>query len=474
MTNVNPQGPFRVLLVEDDIPVRQTLRSLLQGEGASVDVVDDHAAAVQKARQRAFDVIVLNQNLPGARGEEGIASLRIGDQPAEVVLIAGYGTAADTALALRLGAADIVDKPIHPGRFLGVVPLCLAGREVSRALTWSKERVRDLSSDEILGVSPSIRGLTARVGAVADAVDATVLVSGPTGSGKELVARCIHASSDRGNGPFVTLNCAVASESVFEAELFGYEPGAFSGSSREGKSGALARAAGGTLFLDEIGALSRPLQTKVLRLLQDRTYRRVGGSQDWPVDLRIVASTSRDLRRGVGDGSFREDLFLRLHVMNVEVPALEDRAEDIPLLSHFFLDQFARQMGKSLTGFTSEATETLCEYHWPGNVRELRNAIERAAIACRGGMVDECHLPRFEGGSLDQSDVIPRNVFVLDGNDCSIRALEGQLVGKVLEATQWNISRAASLLGINRTTLYNKIRLYDLGDRPRRDSAQAS
>jgi DNA-binding NtrC family response regulator len=474
MTNVNPQGPFRVLLVENDVSVREALRSLLQGEGASVEVVDGHATAVERAAQRAFDVIVLNQNLPGARGEDGIASLRTGDQPAEVVLLAGYGTVADTALAMRLGAADIVDKPVHHGRFLGVVRRCIASRQVERALAWSHERVRDLSSDEILGVSPGIRGLVTRVDAVADAVDATVLVSGPAGSGKELVARCIHSSSDRRDGPFVTLNCAVASESAFEAELFGYEAGVFAGSSREGKSGALARAAGGTLFLDEIGALSRPLQTKVLRLLQDRTYRRVGGSQDWPVDLRIVTSSSRDLRRAVGDGSFREDLFLRLHVMNVEVPALEDRAEDIPLLAHFFLDQFARQMGKSLTGFTSEATETLCEYHWPGNVRELRNAIERAAIACRSGMVDECHLPRFEGGTLDQSDVIPRNVFVLDGNDCSIRALEGQLVGKVLEATQWNISRAAALLGINRTTLYNKIRLYDLGERPRRDSAQAS
>ena len=215
------------------------------------------------------------------------------------------------------------------------------------------------------------------------------------------------------------------------------------------------------------------LQAKLLRVLQERSFRRVGGVQDVPVDVRIVASTNRDLRQMVSTGGFREDLFYRLNVMAVNVPPLRQRAEDVPLLSHFFLDQIGRQMGKALSGFTEEAMETLTEYGWPGNVRELRNAIEHACIVCPNGMIDEVHLPTFTGGAPDGSDEIDRTALVLEGQDRSIRALESQLVARVLEDTQWNISRAAAILGINRTTLYNKIRVYELGKRPLRSKVLA-
>ncbi len=272
----------------------------------------------------------------------------------------------------------------------------------------------------------------------------------------------------------MALNCAALTESLLEAELFGYEPGAFTGASRDGKDGLFAVAAGGTLFLDEIGEMAKSLQAKLLRVLQERSFRRVGGVQDISVDVRIVASTNRNLRAQVEAGNFREDLFYRLNVMNLEAPALADRFEDIPLLSHFFLDQFGHQMGKALSGFTEEAMETLCEYSWPGNVRELKNAIEHAAIVCASGMIDEIHLPKFTGGAIDGSDTIARNMITLDAKDRSIRALEGQLVAKVLEETSWNISKAAAILGINRTTLYNKIRLHNLGRRPSRSKMTAS
>ena len=214
--------------------------------------------------------------------------------------------------------------------------------------------------------------------------------------------------------------------------------------------------------------MERSLQAKLLRVLQERTFRRVGGIQDLSADVRIIASTNRNLKSEVDAGRFREDLFYRLNVMTVEVPPLAERAEDIPLLSHFFLDQFGRQMGKALSGFTEEAMETLCEYGWPGNVRELKNAIEHAAIVCSSGMIDECHLPNFTGGSIDGSDTISRGSLHLELGDRSIRNLEGKLVARVLEDTKWNISKAASILGINRTTLYNKIRLHGLGSRPGR------
>ena len=210
------------------------------------------------------------------------------------------------------------------------------------------------------------------------------------------------------------------------------------------------------------------LQAKLLRVLQERSFRRVGGIQDISADVRIVASTNRDLRQMVQGGRFREDLFYRLNVMAVHVPPLAERAADVPLLSHFFLDQIGRQMGKALSGFTEEAMETLCEYTWPGNVRELRNAVEHACIVCPSGMIDEIHLPKFTGGRPDGADRIDRSSVVLQAEDCSIRALESQLVSRVLEETQWNISKAAATLGINRTTLYNKIRLYGLGKRPLR------
>jgi transcriptional regulator with PAS, ATPase and Fis domain len=303
---------------------------------------------------------------------------------------------------------------------------------------------------------------------VAHAPDTTVLISGQSGTGKELVARCVHERSARRHGPFVAINCAALTESLLEAELFGYEPGAFTGANKEGKDGLFAVAAGGTLFLDEIGEMELSLQAKLLRVLQERSFRRVGGVQDIPADVRIIASTNRDLRAMVGQGKFREDLFYRLNVMSVTVPPLAQRSEDIPLLSHFFLDQIGKRMGKALSGFTEEAMETLCEYGWPGNVRELRNAIEHACIVCPNGMIDEAHLPKFTGGSLDGSDQLDRSSIALETDDRSIRALESQLVGKVLEDTAWNISRAASILGINRTTLYNKIRVYNLGKRPGR------
>jgi DNA-binding NtrC family response regulator len=472
MKNLNFPGLPRVLVVDDEERVRETLRRLLQAEGVAVETAEDVEDAQRRIARRCFDVLILDQHLRGADGLDLLSRLRRGDHPADVVVLAGYGSVTDPVDAMRKGAADVVEKPIQPGRILGAIRRCLEARQLRRELGWSQERVRDLTATELLGLSARIREVHERIQEVAQAPDTTVLISGESGTGKELIARRVHEESERRHGPFVAVNCAALSENVLEAELFGYEAGAFHGVSREGRDGLFARAEGGTLFLDEIGEMSRSLQAKLLRVLQERTFRRVGGSQDLGADVRIIAGTRRDLRRDVGEGRFREELFYRLDVSGIEAPPLRDRAQDVPLLAHFFLDQFAQQMGKSLTGFTEEATEILCEHEWPGNVRELRNAIERAAIACPAGMIDECHLPKFTGGMLDGSDEIPRNVFVLDGGDCSIRALEGQLVGKVLEATGWNISRAASMLGINRTTLYNKIRLYDLGERPKRDGAQ--
>jgi len=468
MKNLNYPGLPRILVIDDEDGIREGLRTLLQAEGVSVETSKSAEDGIQRVKQKNFDVIILDINLPGADGLSILSSLRISTAPADVIVLTGYGTVANTVEAMRKGATDVIEKPFTKDRMLAVIRRCLETRQLKNELTWLHGRVRELTATELIGLSPSIREVQTLIDQVAHAPDTTVLITGQSGTGKELVARCVHERSTRRHGPFVAINCAALNENLLEAELFGYEAGSFTGANKGGKQGLFSVVAGGTLFLDEIGEMEKSLQAKLLRVLQERTFRRVGGVQDIAADVRIITSTNRNLRNEVDAGNFREDLFYRLNVMTVVVPPLAERQQDIPLLAHFFLDQFGRQMGKNLTGFTEEATETLCEYRWPGNIRELKNAIEHASIICPGGMIDECHLPKFSGGNADGSDAITRNIIVLEGADCSIRSLESQLVSKVLEMSKWNISRAASQLGINRTTLYNKIRLYNLGTRPSR------
>jgi len=468
MKNLSFPGLPRVLVIDDEEGIREGLRTLLQQEGLHVETAVSAEDGARRTEQRSFDIVFLDLNLPGSDGLSILGRLRRGTPAADVVILTGYGTVANTVEAMRKGATDVVEKPFNPDRIMAVTRRCLETRQLKSELTWLQDRVRELTSTELVGLSDPVREVQTRIDQVAHAPDTTVLVTGQSGTGKELVARCIHERGARRHGPFVAINCAALTESLLEAELFGYEPGAFTGAAKEGKDGLFAVASGGTLFLDEIGEMEPTLQAKLLRVLQERSFRRVGGVHDLAADVRIIASTNRDLRQMVQQGRFREDLFYRLNVMTVHVPPLKERAADIPLLSHFFLDQIGRQMGKALSGFTEEAMETLTEYRWPGNVRELRNAIEHACIVCPSGMIDELHLPKFTGGSLDGSDQISRNVFTFEAKDRSIRALESQLVSRVLDDTQWNISRAAAILGINRTTLYNKIRVYGLGKRPSR------
>jgi DNA-binding NtrC family response regulator len=473
MKNLSFPGLPRVLIVDDEEGVREGLRTLLQQEGLHVETAGTAEDGLRRVEARSFDVVFLDLNLPGLDGMSTISRFRIGTPSPDVLILTGYGTVAKAVESMRKGASDVIEKPFTGDRILATVRRVLEARQLKNELTWLQDRVRELTSTDIVGLSSGISEVQTRIDQVAHAPDTTVLITGQSGTGKELVARCVHERSARRHGPFVAVNCAALTEALLEAELFGYEPGAFTGASREGKDGLFAVAKGGTLFLDEIGEMEPNLQAKLLRVLQERVFRRVGGVQDVPVDVRIITSTNRDLREMVKAGSFREDLFYRLNVMAVHVPPLRERAEDVPLLSHFFLDQIGRQMGKSLSGFTEEAMETLTEYSWPGNVRELRNAIEHACIVCPSGMIDEAHLPKFTGGLPDGSDEIDRTSLVLEGQDRSIRALESQLVAKVLDDTDWNISRAASILGINRTTLYNKIRVYELGQRPMRSKVIA-
>jgi len=460
----------RILVVDDEPSVREGLETLLKDHGAAVETSASLQDAVNRNGRQPFDLVFVDGALSDADRVGGFAALRDGDNPPDVVILSAFDNGSRPADVLREGAQDIIAKPIQLDRIVAVTERSLENRRLRNQVEQLQDRVRELTSTELVGQSSIIYALNARIDQVA-ANDSTVLIHGERGVGKELVARCIHDRSDRSDGLFLTINCAALNENQLEAELFGFEPGAFAGIG-QGRDGLIAEADGGVLVLDEICEMPVTLQAKLLRVLQEKSFRRVGGLKDRPARARIIAATSRDLGDEVKNGNFRQDLFYRLQVVAIHVAPLRERADDIALLSHYYLARLGAQMGKSLSGFTEEAMETLCEHSWPGNVRELRNAIEFAAISCPGGMIEESHLPQWNGGVPGGRDMIPRDTFDLPPGDRSLRSMEKLLVARVLDETNWNISRSASRLGINRTTLYNKIKLYKLGSRPSKDRIQ--
>lgn len=462
-------GVARILVIDDEETVRRGLVSILVRESHIAEGAGAAEEGLAMAERARYDLVFLDARLPGTDGINLIPRLRSKCPPPEVVVLTGFGSVPSAVEAMRRGALDYVEKPFHTDRILALVRRVLESNYLREEVDRLRGQMRQLTAPRIVGHSRAVLAVLAAVDRVALSPMTTVLVRGESGTGKELVARAIHDRGARHDRPFVAINCAAFTESLLESELFGYEPGAFTGASGGGKEGLLAAAQGGTLFLDEISEMATILQAKLLRVLQERSFRKVGGVEDTALDARIIASTNRDLERLVKEGQFREDLFYRLDVMPIRVPPLRERREDIPLLAHHFLAQFASQMGKMLRGFSEEALENLTERHWPGNVRELRNAIEFAAITCPGGEIQEEHLPdaREPGITLARAE----EPFSLPAGDRSLRTMEEILVRRVLEETGWNISRAASDLGINRTTLYNKIRLYNIGkhaaNRPR-------
>ena len=350
---------------------------------------------------------------------------------------------------------------MSPERLCAGLARILPNRAVRRERDLLRTQILQLRSGPIIGDSAAIRLVLEHVERVAATPRTTALVLGESGVGKELVARAIHERSARHGGPFVAVNCAALSDSLLEAELFGYEPGAFTGGSPKGRDGLVAASEGGTLFLDEIGELAPPLQAKLLRVLQERTYRRVGATSDRALDARIVASTNRDLAAQVAAGEFRADLFYRLNVLTLVVPPLRDRREDVVPLAEHFLTGFAAEFGKQLDGFSDAALEHLVAHDWPGNVRELRNAVERASLLTPAGNLVEAEPLALGTAETSSDDVLEPQVPPLEIDDLSLQAVERALIHRVLRETDGNRSRAARILGVNRTTLYNKLRLFE-------------
>ena len=453
-----------VLIADDEDGVRAGLVAMCMAGGHRTAEAASGRETLERAEALEPDLVLLDLRMPDGDGLSILPALAALPAPPVVVILSGHADVRTAVQAMKLGAATVLEKPIDPPTLREALDRALEGRSLREERDRLREEVAQLRAGPVVGGSPAIRRVLEHVGRVASTPRSTALVTGESGVGKELVARAIHEQSDRREGPFVALNCAALAEGLLEAELFGYEPGAFTGGDPKGRDGLIAAAKGGTLFLDELGELEAGLQAKLLRVLQERTFRKVGGTFDQPMDARIVASTNRDLMEMVEAGTFREDLFYRLNVFSIVVPPLRARREDVSPLAHHFLEQFAEELGRPFVGFDAGALAKLESHDWPGNVRELRNAVERAAILTTSGSIDAAAvtLGAEAGATARGDDAAPLRTDALGEQDLSLEHMEAAFIRRALDVTRGNKGRAARALGIHRSTLYKKLETYGI------------
>jgi len=439
-----------VLVVDDEEPFRRLLKKELTRKGYAVEVAPDGSEALRLLRDNSFDVILLDVVMPSIDGISLMKKLKEDSGNPAIIVLTGKATVETAVEAMKNGAYDYLTKPYKLDELVIVIDRAY---EYSRLSVKSKlleqELVRKESPFEFIGKSRQIRDILALIQKVAP-TDSPVFIQGESGTGKELVANTIWHFSTRKDAPFIALNCASLSESLIESEIFGHEKGSFT-SAYQMKHGLVEVADKGTLFLDEIGEMPVGLQAKLLRFLDSGEFRRVGGNKTLSVDVRVIAATNKDLTGMIKTGKFREDLFYRLNVINLTIPALRERKEDIAELSRHFLKKYAKKLSKTITDFTPAALELLAGYHWPGNVRELENVVERAVILCESDLI----------GSEDLS--IPSSMTVAElGTNPSLEEMEKAHILRVLKEADNNQSRASQLLGIDRKTLYLKLKKYGI------------
>lgn len=470
-----------ILIADDDAGIRAGLVAMCMAGGHRTSEAGSGNEAVRMVKDERPDLVLLDIRMPDGDGLTVLPEIASGPDAPLVIILSGYADVRTAVQAMKLGATTVLEKPVDPPSLRELLARALESRSVKEERDRLREEVAQLRAGPIVGRSSAIRRVLEHIERVAATPRSTALITGESGVGKELVARAVHDLSDRAKGPFVALNCAALAEGLLEAELFGYEPGAFTGGDPKGRDGLIAAAKNGTLFLDELGELDLALQAKLLRVLQERTFRRVGGTLDLGMDARIVASTNRDLMEMVEAGTFREDLFYRLNVFSIVVPPLRDRADDIAPLATHFLAQFAEELARPFTGLSHGAIARLEAHAWPGNIRELRNAIERAAIMTPAGEVSsevialgpassglrgtragvQTEIGR-DGESLASSAGARFSPDALEENDLSLERMEAALIRRALDITRGNKGRAARALGIHRSTLYKKLEAYGI------------
>jgi DNA-binding NtrC family response regulator len=457
----------KIFIVDDDPLVADSLAVFLRSRGYDVEVETDsnRAVRVMKEGERP-DLLLTDVNMPGLDGFGLLKEARKIDPSLVVIMLTGYGTIEAAVQAMREGAEDYVTKPVIDEEMLLTVERALKRRSLTEENEQLKQQLnKSLQLDNMVGADHRMRKIYETLATVA-ATRATVLITGESGTGKSLVARAIHHHSPRKDKPFVEVNCGALPEGLLESELFGHRRGAFTGADSD-RQGKFLRADGGTIFLDEIATASQAFQVKLLRILQEKRFERVGDDESIEVDVRVILATNIDLKEAVERGDFREDLYHRINVVKINIPPLRERPGDIPLLAEHFLKRYTTENEKPLHGISDEAMSTLVDYAWPGNVRELENAIERAVVLTRGeSLTEEDFSPEVTGQQRAPSD---DNGFDFRADGRTIvplkKALEGpekEIIAATLASVNWNRQKAAKLLDINRTTLFNKMRKYGL------------
>jgi DNA-binding NtrC family response regulator len=449
-----------LLLVDDDRRVLESMADWLRGQGYDLDTAAGYVNALERLRGKSYDLVLADVRLGDGDGFDLLEQCRRNWPASQVVLLTGYGTPDGAIEAIRAGAFDYLTKPLIDDELLMAVERALSQRNVITENTNLRAQLdRRVGLDDVVGRDPHMMRVYDMINSVAD-TRATVLVTGESGTGKSMIARAIHRRSSRSKGPFVEVACGALPETLLESELFGHVAGSFTGATGE-KMGKFMQADKGTIFLDEIGTASAAMQVKLLRVLQELKFEPVGGSKTYEVDVRVILATNEDLSQAVAQGRFRQDLYYRINVINIELPPLRARASDISILARSFLDQVREDARREVTGFTPDALAALERYHWPGNVRELQNVVERAVLLGKEPVISTADLPtdvRGASGMMINTSASQRTLK---------EALEGperQIILSVLESNSWNRNATADQLGINRTTLYKKMKRLGLED----------
>lgn len=448
---MSEESKGKVLIVDDEESALSALKHIITLEGYEVDVAKSGEEALKKVKEQEYGVVLTDQRMPGISGLELLKAVKEMTPQTEVVMMTAFGTIDLAVEAIKEGAYDFVTKPIRRPLVVRSVGRAMEKYRLTMENLSLRERIRKLEGGGplIIGNSPAIRKVLDVIRQVADST-ATVLIQGESGTGKELVARAVHYMGRRANRPFVAINCAAIPETLLESELFGHEKGAFTGAitRREGK---FKQADKGTLFLDEVAEMSPVVQAKVLRVLQEGEFQRLGGSENIKVDVRIVASTNKDLYEEVKAGRVREDLYYRLKVITINLPPLRDRREDIPLLVQYFIAKYAEKNHKNVVGISRDAMDMLMDYEWPGNVRELEHTIEHAVVLSRGEIIQADDLPEL----IERERKFRRYLTIQLGTP--LDQIEQKVIEETLRMTKGNKKLAAELLGIATRTIYRKL-----------------
>jgi len=450
-----------LLIVDDDRTHRTMLRTLIGGWGYDIVEADDGSIAIEAVQKRPFDLVLMDVRMLKISGLEALEEIKAFNPAIPVTIMTAYSSVETAVDALKKGAYDYLTKPLDFDKLRLTIERAMEHTRLKEENRILRENLgKHFDMQNIVGRSPAMVRLMETVAHVAPS-EATVMITGASGTGKELIAGVIHYNSPRKDGPFVKINCAAITETLLESELFGHEKGAFTGADRR-KEGRFIQAHNGSLFLDEVSEMSLNMQVKLLRVLQERELTRVGGEEVLKVDVRVIAATNRDLIDLKSKGLFREDLFYRLNVVSLEISPLSERIEDIPLLAQHFLGMFSAKNNKEIKGFTPGAMDRLIRYDWPGNVRELMNAVERGVVLTRTDYLDVQDFAIAQNGSRPPAEAVPMS----DGNekDLPLEAVEKAAVLRMLEATDGNKSEAARRLGITRKTLHKKLKKYGVMD----------